>query len=570
MQKQIDIVEGENGDQQFDTSGDACLNLLAQGPDTLLTKGDETSRANASRYFNLVNDAWNQNPKLTRQLLRYFRDRAYGQQLKEQSMLGLAVLSEHMDSSEIMEILRVHNDENKEGAVKTSRVDLLDLVRILAWHKYFYGKNAKVSKNLLNVFSKVLNKRDYCIEQVLKYKARTIPYTDGGREPSVGLVDILGMVRHSSSYPLPHEVAAEYDGYLRPYYREGQYYATPVGTLAQQQHDYFLGNLTPGDVPRGITVEQVLAHKDDEGFANLVRENKLSPYQVKSNLHKIAQVVNEDELLEQIERTNANMFPHEIFAMAQAHKKEDFSSPCSLGLDDREYTLEDALLRRAVNAAKTKNNKRVLVMADTSRSMSVPLSKNSSVSQLQFAIVMSFFAAHASKTGVFAEWGNRATLTKIKTATPSWNEVASINLKGDCGTNIVQSIEDVADYFAKHGGPAKAPEVLCLISDMQFNQCQTYYSYGTRRGRSESIQQGIDYYQKTLGFEPEIVFWNVNANTTPAVKQNGVLLMGGYSPANVQRLFSAIEETVVEDGNHKELDPDAILNWVQTHYECKQ
>lgn len=568
MQKQINIVEGENGDQQFESSGDACMDLLAQGPDTFLTKGDEGSRANASRFFNLVNDAWNQNPKLTRQLLRYFRDRAHGQQLKEQSMLGLAILSEHMNSSEIMEVLRVHNDENKEGAVKTNRVDLLDLVRILAWHKYFYGKNAKVSKSLLNVFSKVLNKRDYCIEQVLKYKARTIPYTDGGREPSVGLVDILGMVRHSSSYPLPDEVAAEYDGYLRPYYREGQHYATPVGTLAQEQHDYFLGNLTPGDVPRGITVEQVLAHKDDEGFANLVRKNKLSPYQVKSNLHKIAQVVNEDELLEQIERTNANMFPHEIFAMAQAHKKEDFWSRWSLGLDDREYPLEDALLRRAVNAAKTKNSKRVLVMADTSGSMGSPLSKNSSTTKLQFAVVMSAFAAHASETGIFAEWGNRAILRKLKAAQPNWRELAKIELKGDCGTDIIRSLKDVADYFAKHGGAANAPEVVCLISDMQFNSCLGWG--GNRRGRSNSVQEGIDYYQKILGFEPELVFWNVNAKTTPAVKQNGVLLMGGYSPANVQRLFSAIEETVVEDGDHKELDPDAILNWVQTHYECKQ
>jgi hypothetical protein len=51
------------------------------------------------------------------------------------------------------------------------------------------------------------------------------------------------------------------------------------------------------------------------------------------------------------------------------------------------------------------------------------------------------------------------------------------------------------------------------------------------------------------------------------VKQDGILMMGGFSPNNIKALFGAVNDSVEDTGATKPLDPEAILNWILEHYQ---
>ena len=289
MQKtKVARVQGDNGDILFDSTGDLLLDFLSQGADTILDRKSASIRTTAERFRQLAVNAFESDPMVAMKIARFFRDQTQ-QGLKEQALLMIAVLHDRMTSEEIMSILTVHADPSSEGAVREDRIDLLDTVRMLSWHKFFHGKQAQIGSGLLAAFSKIFSKRQGCLAEVLKYKTKTLPYSDDGKL-DVGILEILGIIKNGTRDPVPADVKAEFEGYLYPKYRQKDNSVEPISDLAKEQQQYHKGNLPPGVVPQGITIEQVLQRGDEVGLATLARENRLSGYQVNDSTEEKEQL----------------------------------------------------------------------------------------------------------------------------------------------------------------------------------------------------------------------------------------------------------------------------------------
>jgi len=80
---------------------------------------------------------------------------------------------------------------------------------------------------------------------------------------------------------------------------------------------------------------------------------------------------------------------------------------------------------------------------------------------------------------------------------------------------------------------AEMPEMLLIMSDMQFNCCRNY---------DDSAIQMIERKYSTAGYVvPKVVFWNINAsdNVPVTADKSGAALVSGFSPAIVKALLAA-------------------------------
>jgi hypothetical protein len=545
---------GENNDVQFDTSGDSLVDLIANGPDTFLQKHESH---NVERYRRLLNSSYIQNPKKTLKILRYFRDRSKGQALKEQPLLGIAILMNQLGAEEMMTVLNVHKSQ-RPGSVATKMVDFLDLAKILAWHKYLHGKAAKVSSAFLSVCSAVIGSADSdrAMMQVLRYKGKNVSYTTDNSK-QIGVIEILGMIQKDLCTTQP-EVYSELTGFLYPRYRDHKYGTFPVGKLATEQWQYFKGLKPSGVVPQGISFEQVLAQKDTEGLKTLALSGRMSPYQLKINLSSLMRVLSKKELKKLVASKDLSFFPHELFAMGKAFKQgTKYTQPSPEGL-----ALVNVLLEDLISKYKQTVKKNVLILADTSGSMCQPLSRKSTIMQNEFASFMSYFSSHVNSSKVFGTWDSTVHLYRSANV-PSIEDIMDARLHSDMNTNIVQTLKATADYYKENS--ISAPEVICLISDMQFDAAQDggFYFRGTRR--SEAVEVGINYYKMITGVDPQIVYWNVNSNTVPSVEKEGVLMLSGFSANTTDIVFGLINQS--EDKPGQKLTPQDILEYIDTHYQ---
>lgn len=93
-------------------------------------------------------------------------------------------------------------------------------------------------------------------------------------------------------------------------------------------------------------------------------------------------------------------------------------------------------------------------------------------------------------------------------------------------TDLVKAMAKVLDTAVKGKVPKEEmPEVLMIMSDMQFNQCAAF---------DDSAMKMIERKYEAAGYEmPKIVFWNLNAADNVPVKYDtrGVALVSGFSPA---------------------------------------
>ena len=104
----------------------------------------------------------------------------------------------------------------------------------------------------------------------------------------------------------------------------------------------------------------------------------------------------------------------------------------------------------------------------------------------------------------------------------------------EMGTNLHAAFEKILETAVKgQVTQAEMPEVLLILSDMQFNNCVRY---------DDSAIEMIERKYREAGYEmPKVVFWNLNAaygNTPVAFDKSGAALVSGFSPAIVKPLLS--------------------------------
>jgi hypothetical protein len=112
-------------------------------------------------------------------------------------------------------------------------------------------------------------------------------------------------------------------------------------------------------------------------------------------------------------------------------------------------------------------------------------------------------------------------------------------------TDLVKAMDKILST-AKNGNvpQEEMPEVLLILSDMQFDQCARF---------DDSAMKMIERKYETAGYDmPKIVFWNLNSADNVPVKYDtrGVALVSGFSPAIMVATLG---------GDTEDFTPEAIM-----------
>lgn len=181
----------------------------------------------------------------------------------------------------------------------------------------------------------------------------------------------------------------------------------------------------------------------------------------------------------------------------------------------------------------------VLALVDVSGSMSCPAGgrwSNSTTSCMDVAVSLGLYVADKNKgkfKDTFLTFSGSPELLHLK---GNVVEKASQMVKSSwaMNTDLVKAMDKIL-RVAKEGGvpQEEMPEMLLIMSDMQFDQCARF---------DDTAMQMIRRKFEDAGYElPKIVFWNLNSADNVPVKYDtrGVALVSGFSPAIMKAVLSA-------------------------------
>ena len=190
----------------------------------------------------------------------------------------------------------------------------------------------------------------------------------------------------------------------------------------------------------------------------------------------------------------------------------------------------------------------VLPVVDVSGSMSTPAggyASKSGVSCLDVAVSLGLYCADKN-TGAFKDlFLTFSTDSKFVHLTGTLSKkMAQMNRSDwDMSTDLHKAFEEILRVAKTNDVPAKdMPQVLLIMSDMQFNSCTRY---------DDSVMQMIRRKYTEAGYEvPQIVFWNLNAADNVPVKfdTKGVALVSGFSPAIMKSVLAADMDGFTPEG----------------------
>lgn len=192
----------------------------------------------------------------------------------------------------------------------------------------------------------------------------------------------------------------------------------------------------------------------------------------------------------------------------------------------------------------------VLPLVDVSGSMGCPAGGHGSKSQttcMDVAISLGLYCADKN-TGKFKDtfltFSSSPELLHLKgNIVQKVQQMASSNW--GMSTDLVKAMQKILDVAVKGSVPQEEmPDVLMIMSDMQFNQCARF---------DDSAMQMIKRKFEAAGYAvPQIVFWNLNAHDNVPVKHDasGVALISGFSP---QIMVSVL------GGDADKFTPEAIM-----------
>ena len=192
----------------------------------------------------------------------------------------------------------------------------------------------------------------------------------------------------------------------------------------------------------------------------------------------------------------------------------------------------------------------VLPLVDVSGSMSCPAGGHGSKSGttcMDVAISLGLYCADKN-TGKFKDTfltfsGNPELLHLKGNIVQKVQQMASSNW--GMNTDLVKAMDKILKTAVEGSVPQEEmPEVLMIMSDMQFDQCARF---------DDSAMKMIARKFEAAGYEmPKIVFWNLNAHDNVPVKYNttGVALISGFSPAIMVATLG---------GDTEKFTPEAIM-----------
>lgn len=205
-------------------------------------------------------------------------------------------------------------------------------------------------------------------------------------------------------------------------------------------------------------------------------------------------------------------------------------------------------------------DKRIVCICDTSGSMGVPVS--GSVQAVHVSIGMSLYCSE--KMGKENPFYRKFLQFESETHLTDWSNYSFsdvVNGKGNIfngavgSTNIEKALLTLLQ-FAKfyNAKPDQIPNVLLIVSDMQFNQMTT--------GNDKPVVEAIMKEWQEAGYEaPTIVYWNTAgyAGSPATVTTPKTALVSGFSPSLLKAVFSS-----------EEITPRTAMNLALEKYDVKK
>ena len=178
----------------------------------------------------------------------------------------------------------------------------------------------------------------------------------------------------------------------------------------------------------------------------------------------------------------------------------------------------------------------VLPLVDVSGSMTCPAGKNANVTCMDVAVSLGLYCADKNEgkfKDMFLTFSGSPQLLHLKGDVLD-KAAQMVKSNWAMNTNLVAAMEKIL-AVAKEGSvpQEEMPDMLLIMSDMQFDQCARF---------DDSAMEMIRRKFEIAGYEiPKIVFWNMNAYDNVPVKYDarGVALVSGFSPSIMKAVLAA-------------------------------
>lgn len=178
----------------------------------------------------------------------------------------------------------------------------------------------------------------------------------------------------------------------------------------------------------------------------------------------------------------------------------------------------------------------ILPLVDVSGSMCCPAGGSGTTTCMDVAVSLGLYLAEKNQgkfKDTFLTFSSSPELLHLK-----GNIVQKMQqmVKSDWGmsTDLHKALEKILDVAVKgQVAQAEMPEMLLILSDMQFNGCVTH---------NDSALEMIERKYAAAGYSmPQVVFWNLNSKDNVPVKadKSGVALVSGFSPSIMSALLAA-------------------------------
>lgn len=133
------------------------------------------------------------------------------------------------------------------------------------------------------------------------------------------------------------------------------------------------------------------------------------------------------------------------------------------------------------------------------------------------------------------------TVLKARSFYDRYRQVKTVPWSGS--TNLQATFDLILNQAKKHKLTQEdMPKRLFMISDMQFNVVEGGNGYCNSSHKGQTNFQAVDQKFKSAGYErPQIVFWNVNGESTDfpvSVGDHGSTMISGFSPAVMKAILN--------------------------------
>jgi hypothetical protein len=186
----------------------------------------------------------------------------------------------------------------------------------------------------------------------------------------------------------------------------------------------------------------------------------------------------------------------------------------------------------------------ILPLVDVSGSMSTSIGGGKTTA-MDVAVSLGLYLADKNKgkfKDTFLTFSSKPELLNLK-GNVVQKAQQMVKSSWDMSTDLHKALDKILSTAVNGKVPqSEMPEMLLILSDMQFNQCVQHDDTALKMIKRKYEEAGYT--------APAVVFWNLNAKDNVPVKhdKSGVALVSGFSPAIVKSVLSTDMDQFTPEG----------------------